>query len=402
MRSLAEDSKKRQSTHAESEGLLGLSVFGRSGDAEGDKKGSKRKSMQPPDEAHTSRTKRRSLDTKPRKSENHSVDESQLQQHQSKASLTNGSTTRPFKISKSHHKRSKTMGSTSDIGPPRHSSSSPAESLLRASQHPTESFLRSSTLARARQLVPSGRLDTTQTDYFRLKALGINPVTMSPSSMSASPTQRKRVREDDSDTALKKAPRLTPPKTKMSSTTDPRPRSATLDAAHHPSDRLPSQPSQATTNDDDEQLFAQMRRVREAMSESIAWFQDERAKSELGNGSSGADEGAAGEASAATRTFVSTPSRTELRLARTGGHGLATREVVDRRSSVRDGKRADRGFPSARSEGKASGPQGFAALDGGGDGNGNGNGGLFVGEGKGGATPALRALGNSVEDAIEL
>lgn len=397
MRSLAEDSKKRKSTSAESEGLLGLSVFGRSDGAEGERKGNKRKSMQPPDEAHTSRTKRRSLDTKDRKSENHSVVESQLQEHPPKASPTNGSTTRPLKVSKSHHKRSKTIGSTSDIGPSRHGSSSRADALLRASQRPTESFLRSSTLAKARQLVPSGRLDTTQTDYFRLKALGINPVTMSPSTMSASPPQRKRVREDDSDTALKKAPRLTPPKTKMSPTTDPRPRSATLDARHNPSDRPRSKPSNATTTDEDEQLFAQMRSVRQAMSESITWFQDERAKSEL---SSGADEGEASESSAATRTFVSTPSRTELRLARTGGHGLATKEVASRRSSVRDGKRTDRGFPSARSEGKASGLQGFAALGGGGDG--NGNGGLFVREGERAATPALRALGNSVEDAIEL
>lgn len=280
------------------------------------------------------------------------------------------------------------------MGQPRPGSSARAEALPRASPSRTESFLSSSTLAKARQLVPSGRLDTTQTDYFRLKALGIDPVTMSPSTMSASPKPRKRAREDETDMALKKAPRLTPPRDKTSSTTDTRRQSVALDASRGPPpDQTPLTSSQANVNDEDEQLFAQLRSVRQAMSESISWFQDERAKSELSRGSSGEEAGEVGR----VRAFVSTPSRTEQRLARTGGHGFATKEVVvPRRSAREEGKRPDYGYAAVKLEGRASVPQGFAALGGGG----GGDRGVFVA--RAGEREVLQAQGNSVEDAIEL
>jgi len=391
MRALAVDSKMRHSTDAEREGLLGMSVFSRSDNAARKEPKLQADSVRQMDKSHASQTKRRSLDTKSRNSEKHSVEEGPSQQPHPKASLTNGSTTRPFRVSKSHHKRSKTLGSLSDMGQPRHGSSARAEALPRASPSRTESYLSSSTLAKARQLVPSGRLDTTQTDYFRLKALGIDPVTMSPSTMSASSKPKKRAREDESDMVLKKAPRLTPPRTKKSSTTDSRRQSLALDASRCPPGQTCSESSQANANDEDEQLFAQLRSVREAMSESISWFQDERAKSELSRGSSGEE---AGDVSR-VRTFVSTPSRTEQRLARTGGHGFATKEVVVPKRSVREeGKRPDYGYAAVKLEGKASAPQGFAALGGGGD--------RSVFAGRAGDRSALRAQGNSVEDAIEL
>ena len=387
MRNLAADSKKRQSTNLEREGFLGLSVFGRNDNAGREGTTTETRSMPPPDKSPAGQKKRRSLDTRPRNSENPSVDEGLLQQDHPKANLTNGSTTRPFKVSKSQHKRSKTLGSIGDTGHPRHGFSSRSESLLGSSQNTTESFLTSSTLAKARQLVSCGRLDTTQTDYFRLKALGIDPVTMAPLAMSASPIQRKRVREEESETTLNKAPRLTPPKNKTSSTMDSSRRS--VGGGHSPPDRTPSKSSTANSNDEDEELFAQMKSVREAMSESITWFQDERAKSELSRSSSGNEAGETDKA----RTFISTPSRTEQRLARTGGHGLATKEVVWR-TSVRKGKKPDYGFSHLKSESEANAPQGFAAL---GD---SGDSPIFTG--RAGAASALQAQGNSVEDAIEL
>lgn len=376
---LAEDSKMRRSTEAEREGLLGLSVFGRNDNAGREETRVGTKAMRQPDRSHASQTKRRSSDSKLRNSEK-------------RAALTNGSTTRPFKVSKNHHERSKTLGSISDMGQPRHGSSARAEALPRASPRRIESLLSSSTLAKAGQFVPSGRLDTTQTDYFRLKAMGIDPVTMSPAPPSASSNQRKRVREDENDTVLKKAPRLTPPRTKTSSTTDSKRQSVTLDPSQSPPGQTALKSSKANLNDEDEQLFAQMRSVREAMSESITWFQDERAKSELSKGSSGEEVGEMNN----TRTFISTPSRTEQRLARTGGHGFATKKVVVKRHSVKEGKKPDQRYPPAKSEGKASAPpQGFAAL-------GGGSADRFVNTGRAGARPALQAQGSSVEDAIEL
>jgi len=387
---LAEDAKMRHSTEAERERLLGLSVYGRNDNAGREVTRIGTKSMRQPDKSHASQTKRRSIDTKLRNNEKCPLEEGPLQQHHPNAALTNGSTTRPFKVSKSHHKRSKTLGSISDVGQPRHGSSARAEALLRASPRRTESLLSSSTIAKARQFVPSGRLDTTQTDYFRLKAMGIDPVTMSPSPTSASSNQRKRVREDENDTVLKKAPRLTPPRTRTSSTTDSRRQSVTLNPSQSPPNQTPLKSSKANMNDEDEQLFAQMRSVREAMSESITWFQDERAKSELSKGSSAEEAGEMNN----TRTFISTPSRTEQRLARTGGHGLATKEVVVKRSSVKEGKKPDRSYAPAKSEGRPSTPQGFAALGGSHD--------RFMNTGGAGARPALQAQGSSVEDAIEL
>ena len=161
----------------------------------------------------------------------------------------------------------------------------------------------------------TSKTDTTKTDYFRLKALGLNPDT------PAVPlTSGKRLREDNAMGSEKRA-RISPHRDRLvrqETYSGPSAAGQIHDLETAPCSNLSSQ----TDDDPDEALYTRLRKVREAMSDSILWFQSERAKSE--HTSIGSDETQLSETSAPKllKTFRMTQSRTEQRLRTTGAQGL--------------------------------------------------------------------------------
>lgn len=287
---------------------------------------------------------------------------------------TGPGSSRITKISQGHHKSSSTVEHAGSLHRTSKTTSSSSVFLRAASK----SVLSDSTMAKARHLLAGIPTDTTRTDYFRLKAMGIDPDTP-----SVPATGSKRTR-NESEVEAKKALKLSPADGLKSSS------SAKLDSSQAPGQKLPPDPAARQAVDDpDEELLAQMRRVREAMSESISWFQEETAKSEFSRSSSESRPETAKEKR--LRKWVPTPSRTEQRLAMTGGHGLIPKDFgVSRNSRQPTEEMADSGSACAQ-------PQGFAAMTMGSN--------TIASTGFGGSRESSQdfvAKGSSVEDAIEL
>ncbi|MCJ1393022.1 hypothetical protein MMC18_005894 [Xylographa bjoerkii] len=269
--------------------------------------------MRPPERPTSSPSKRKSLpngfndEDTPHKSHIYHG----ASQYDSSAESSNMSQNRPIKR---HHKRSSTIDSTSQISS---SGVSP-----RAQFNPMSSFaggmslLSDSVLKKARRLVPAGPTDTTRTDYFRLKAMGIDPNT------PVVPATRKRRISDEVEMNPKRAS-LLKPVTLSTSTTKP-----ILVSSSKPSEPSSTRKSATTIADDsDEELFAQVRQVKAAMSESMSWYREERQKSELSRSSSVSHERPAETAAERRlRELKHTPSRTEIRLRETGARGLLPKD----------------------------------------------------------------------------
>lgn len=167
-----------------------------------------------------------------------------------------------------------------------------------------------------------GKTDTTQTDYFRLKALGIDPDTPRVPLISKKPARidrdnrnekhpRRSLEEGRQETPAKHAP---PAHTSSGSTKE-----------------IPKRgkPSTEADEDSDEALFARLRKVRDAMSDSITWFQSEREKSERASSAGTEVSLVESPAQKKLREFKTTPSRTEQRLRSTGAHGLLPKAWSD-------------------------------------------------------------------------
>ncbi|MCJ1405131.1 hypothetical protein MMC11_008357 [Xylographa trunciseda] len=273
--------------------------------------------MRPPERPTSSPTKRKSLsnglddaNTSHKSPKSHRVS-----QRDPSIESSNNSQQRSIK---SHHKRSSTIDSTSQL-----SSSSFG---TRARFNPMSSFaggaslLSDSVLQKARRLVPAGPTDTTRTDYFRLKALGIDPDT------PVVPTTRKRRISDQVEVNSKRAS-LQSPANQFSST---------ILSKSQASSKLPGFPTThnpvlTKADDSDEDLFAQVREVKAAMSESMSWYREERQKSELSRSSSiSHEQHAETAAERRLREFKYTPSRTEVRLRETGARGLLPKNWGER------------------------------------------------------------------------
>lgn len=184
-------------------------------------------------------------------------------------------------------------------------------------------------LEEARILI-SGKMDTTKTDYFRLKALGIDfdtplvPRTVRKNSLAHVSHDEEKQR--DSRLLLKHGDRSQDcAKTQKTDDTYP----------------IASQQHRDMTQEDDdsdETLLAQMRGIRGMISDSISWFKTEGIKSRITSSSSGEKEAPHETAKQKRlREFATTPSRTEQRLRRTGAHGLLPKGL-DPRSRWRDEK----------------------------------------------------------------
>ncbi|KAL6712779.1 actin cytoskeleton and mitosis protein [Lecanora helva] len=163
---------------------------------------------------------------------------------------------------KGGHRRSQSQMSSIIPASAHRVSQNPLKSRMNVSQVENGSMLNDILMKQARQLAPSAKSDTTHTDYFRLKALSIDPDT------SATPLAKKRVSaQSDADESHRSAG--------SSMKSSPRTNSATLLPNPQPMSALTSVTPRRDDSDDDA-LFAQIRSVREALAESEQWFQTER------------------------------------------------------------------------------------------------------------------------------
>ena len=188
-----------------------------------------------------------------------------------------------LRLPKSHQKRSRPMGESTEIVR-RPNVSSPLPRTVNFSLPKQNPDVHGRVMQQARRLAGNTKLDTTRGDYFALQARGIDPdTTFIPQSGI------KRSRVDEQIERVKnvlKRPRLTEKDNASKS-------AGALDSSSHISgapNQIVSQRSDITATitattikpDDDspEALFAQVRHVRAALAEGTAWFQAERQKSE--------------------------------------------------------------------------------------------------------------------------
>lgn len=265
-----------------------------------------------------------------------------------------------------HHRRSKTLGSPLSLPRVREHSNSLRSFRPDFSHLGDGSILSHKVLQKARHLVPSVKLDTTRTDYFLLKSRGIDSnTTLIPRA------SRKRPRDEPHPDGIKirkpsqpdpyspAAGRFSVNSVKVStsaragtssannvkpsisaragtnSAKNFRPPTAATTISSSTNDvQLSRSAPAASANeeyDSDEALLAQVRAVRHAMEQDIAWFRAEREKSRFSATTSSSSRKSKKqhisprnetEKERRLREFKSTPSRTEQRLKATKANGL--------------------------------------------------------------------------------
>jgi hypothetical protein len=279
--------------------------------------------------------------------------------HADDAEIPKGRET-PRKIAKGHN-RSKTMGSVDELfysskSTKRQTPPSKTTPQPRLSIYSGRSVLNVSVASQDLRRSLSGRKDTTRTDYFRLKALGINPDTPIVPDTKAS-LERKRNREQEhaitasrtrartlSATATPPVPRSSPQGTRAMGTSD------LLHQSQAPPNAVPPNaiPPPGVMGHDDDDLLRQARKVRETMSEDAVWYktysvtiekeieeQEELRRSLFQRSTTSSSRpSVSGLAMANGYEYLPGPeipgrslSRTEQRIRRTGAHGLATKPI---------------------------------------------------------------------------
>ena len=298
-----------------------------------------------------------------------------------------------------HHKRAQTVNGSINMMQSGRITKRP-NYLSRTGRHfvGADEFMSDSLMKQARLLI-SGRTDKTRTDYFRLKAMGVDPDT------PVVPQGRKRIRVlDASDHESSKSPRISPPEPSLS----PRPRSIAPESPNRSSIN-----SHAPSYDaDEEELFAQVRQIREAMAEGEAWFRQEREKEEKKRASD--EPRPETEKEKRLREFQFTPSRTSIRLQRTNASGLLPEGWANKPEKGKEKEEINSSMTESQSNSgstnlyhsQKSQPTGFAALS-----NSNNGGSGLTSGGFGAFTPtrssngfgfANTGTGASADDAIEL
>ena len=309
-----------------------------------------------------------------------------------------------------HSKRSRTIGDSIMSAPPHPMTRTPYKSRMDASKVKDGSLLSDILIRQARRLAPNLRSDTTRTDYFQLKALGIDPDT------PVVPSTKKRTR-DEMEIDGAESIRGTASSNPFHS------RSPRLSVPQPATQAQPSSAQASAPADDDEELFAQIRSVREALAESEQWCRSERQSLEKSmtpqpETSTPNTETPAQRRLREIRERGRTPSRTEVRLRAMGDKALLPKGFWDGEGMgmslgpKANAKGKERASPlpprKPREQVTATGPpRGFAALEGL-VGRGQSNG--FVGRPLPHAADQRRQLvaeaqrhaGSSAEDAIEL
>ena len=274
---------------------------------------------------------------------------------------------------KFHHKRSRIIGDSIMSAPPHPVTRTPYKSRMDASKVKDGSLLSDILMRQARRLAPHTRSDTTRSDYFQLKALGIDP------DIPVVPSTKKRTRDemeiDGTESSMGTA------------SSNPRPsRSPRLSVSQPATEAQPSSAKASGSADDDEELFAQIRSVREALAESEQWCRSERQSLEKSmtpqpETSTPNSETPAQRRLREIRERGRTPSRTEVRLRAMGDKALLPKGFWDgegmgmslEAKAKAKGKEAATPLPLKRPREQvaaAPAPRGFAALEGRGQTNG--------------------------------
>ena len=271
------------------------------------------------------------------------------------------STPRRTKI---HHSRSQTVGGSIMSAPPRPMTRTPYKSRMEVSKVKDGSLLSDILMKQARRLAPNARSDTTRTDYFQLKALGIDPDTPV---VPLTKRRRDEMEVDEADTSTRTAP------------LSPRPTQSTQLSVSQPAPQTHPNPAKASGSaDDDEELFAQIRSVREALAESEQWCRSERQSLEKSMTPQPETPPPNKETPAQRRLREirergPTPSRTELRLRAMGDKALLPKgfwdgegmgmSVVGKKGKGKGKEVATFVPPPRQREQLGAAPRGFAALE---------------------------------------
>lgn len=304
---------------------------------------------------------------------------------------------------KIHHKQSRTFGDSIMSAPPHPMTRTPYKSRMDVSKVKDGSLLNDILMKQARRLAPNARSDTTRTDYFQLKALGIDPDT------PVIPSAKRRTRNE-----MESAGAESSMETILLS---PRPTHSTQLPASRPATQ--TQPKSGTVSGsvdaDDEEIFAQLRSLREALAESEQWCRSERQSMEKSMTPQPENSPPNNETPTQCRLREirergPTPSRTELRLRAMGDKALLPKGFWDGQgmgmSLVGKGKQKEVATPlspSQQREQVGAAPRGFAALERQGQMNGCRSG-LFppADNQRQQAAQAQKQAGSSADDAIEL
>ena len=290
--------------------------------------------------------------------------------------VTGQSTPPPPKAS---HRRSNTLGGSIMSAPPNRRSQKKISSSIDPNRIGDGSLLGDTLMRQARRLAPHLKSDTTHTSYFKLKAMGLDP-----------------------DTPIVPATKKRPaPSALISSSSE-----ASNKAIDPSSDQLTKKARLQPQQDDDEELFASLRAVRENLADSTSWFQSQRATLErsLTPRTSAVPQDRSSSAQKETQGFTAkarTPTRTELRNRALGDKSLLPKGFWDspKAASEQSTKKDKFSKGEVREAETPTKPMGFAALAKHGFLNGGSH---RAAPGQGSKQDSKQAAGASAEDAIEL
>ena len=251
----------------------------------------------------------------------------------------------------SAHKRSKTMSTTENPNAARQGSPLSGFRVSTAQPSPNTSiFSRSSAFGHStdssnlRKSMSSQKLDATRTDYFRLKAMGVDPDTPIVPDTKESLALRQRREAEERQASINRASRRvrTPASDDVPPISMPPP-----SLSHSRMAEVQPSPSKASTPaivEDD--FLKQIREAREAIAEQTDWFKEQAGalekeieQEEEFRRSQSSREGASplsssGLARANGYEYLAAEtkpggslSRTERRIRQTGAHGLATKPL---------------------------------------------------------------------------
>ena len=264
---------------------------------------------------------------------------------------------------KIRHDQSRTMGDSIMSAPPHRTIRTPYKSRMDVSTVKDGSLLSDILMKQARRLAPNMKSDTTHTDYFQLKALGIDPKT------SVIPSTKKRMRDEMENDGIQ-----SPMGTALLS---PRPTQSTRVPVSQPATQTKPNSTKVSgsAGGDDEELFAQIRSVREALAESEQWCRSERQSLEKSmtpqpERSQHHKETPAQRRLREIKERGPTPSRTEVRLKAMGDKALLPKGFWDGEgmglSLAAKGKQKEIAAPPLTSQQReqiGATPRGFAALE---------------------------------------
>ena len=225
---------------------------------------------------------------------------------------------------KIQHKRSRTIGDSIMSAPPRPRTRTPYKSRMDVSEVKDGSLLSDILMKQARRLAPNARSDTTRTDYFQLKALGIDPDT--PTVPSTKKRPRSEMEIDGAESS------------RQTTISSPHPSHSRRLPTSEPAPQTPSNSARIPVpagDDDDEELFAQIRSIREALAESEQWCKTEKESLEKSMTPQPANAPPVIKETPAQRRLREirergrTPSRTEVRLRAMGDKALLPKGFWD-------------------------------------------------------------------------